>query len=136
MDIQGAQIKNEKQIHNSKFKAFISSFIADAIGFTAAFLTVIVTFLIIYILTGQSKLKTLVPNIALQHVKGVEPAALNQQNQNCEFGLVTFLLILNLILVTLLALAKFKKSKIFYGRLFSNIVRIKLFIVDIQCYIP
>ena len=81
-------------------------------------------------------MKTLVPNIAPQHVKAVEPAALKQQSQNLEFGLVTFLLILNSILVTLLALAKFKKSKIFYGRLFSNIVRIKLFIVDIQCYIP
>ena len=125
MDIQEVQIEN--QIHNSKkFKAFISSFIADAIGFMAAFLTVIVTFMIICILTGQSKLKTLVTNIALQHVKAVEPAALNQQNQNCEFGLVKFLMILNLILVTLMALAKFKKSKIFKGRLFSNIVRIKL----------
>ena len=45
-------------------------------------------------------------------------------------------MILNLILVTLMALAKFKKSKTFKGRLFSNIVKIKLFIVDAQCYIP
>ena len=65
MDIQEVQIKNENQIHNSKFKTFISSFIVDAIGFMAAFLTIIVTFMIIYILTGQSKLKTLVVNIAL-----------------------------------------------------------------------
>ena len=35
-----------------------------------------------------------------------------------------------------MALAKFKKSKIFKGRLFSNIVRIKLFTVDTQCCIP
>ena len=35
-----------------------------------------------------------------------------------------------------MALAKFKKSQIFKGRLFSNIVRIKLFIADTQCYIP
>ena len=117
MDIQKVQIKNKNQIHNSKFKAFISSFIVDAIGFTAAFLTVIVTFITIYILTGQSKLKTLVTNVALQCVKDVESAALNQQNQNCEFGLVKFLMILNLILVTLMDLDKFKKSKIFKGRL-------------------
>ena len=66
MDIQQVQIKNENQIYNLKFKAFISSFIADAIGFTAALLTIIVTFITIYILAGQSKLKTLVTNIALQ----------------------------------------------------------------------
>ena len=35
-----------------------------------------------------------------------------------------------------MALAKFKKNKIFRGRLFSNIVKIKLFIVDAKWYIP
>ena len=79
MDIQEVQIKNEN--HNSKFKAFITSFIVDAIGFMAAFLSMIVTLIIIYVLTGQSKLKTLVANIALQCVKAVEPAALNLLNQ-------------------------------------------------------
>ena len=77
----------------------------------AAFLTIIVTFTIIYILTGQSKLKTLVTNIALQCVKAVESAGINQQNQNYEFGLVKFLMILNLILVTLMALAILRKVK-------------------------
>ena len=134
LDIQ--KVQNENQINNSKFKGFISSFTVDAIGFMAALLTIIVTLIIIYILTGQSKLKTLVANIALQCVKAVESAALNQQNQNCEFGLIKFLMILNLILVTLMALAKFKKSRFFKGQLFSNIVKIKLFIADAQCYIP
>ena len=35
-----------------------------------------------------------------------------------------------------MALAKSKKSKIFKDRLFSNIIKTKLFIVDNQCYIP
>ena len=45
-------------------------------------------------------------------------------------------MIINLILATLMALAKFKKSKIFKGRLFSNIIKFKLFIADAQCHIP
>ena len=45
-------------------------------------------------------------------------------------------MILNLILVTLMALATFRKSKIFQGRLFSNIVKIKLFIADTQSFVP
>ena len=134
MDIQEVQIKNEN--HNSKFKAFITSFIVDAIGFMAAFLSMIVTLIIIYVLTGQSKLKTLVANIPLQCVKAVEPVALNLLNQNWKFGLVKFLMILNLFLVTLMALAKVKKSKIFKGRLFSNSVKIKLLIANTQFYIP
>ena len=122
MDVQ--EVQNENQIHNSKFKAFISSFIADAIGFTAALLTIIMTLIIIYILTQQSKLKTLVTNIALQHVKAVESAALNQQNQNCEMGLIKFLMILNLILVILMAFAKFKKSRILKPDCFLTLLKL------------
>ena len=114
------EVQNEN--NNSKFKALITSFIADVIGFMTAFLTVIIVLIIVYVLTGQSKLKMLVANIALQHVKTVETAALNPMNINCESGLIKLLMILNLILVTLMALAKLKKSKIFKGRLFSNII--------------
>ena len=45
-------------------------------------------------------------------------------------------MILNLSIVTFMALAKLKKSRIFKGRLFSNTIKIKLFIADNQCYIP
>ena len=57
----------QKQHDNtsSKFKNFMSSFIADMIGFTAALLTVLITLVIIYIITGHSNLKMLVANIAL-----------------------------------------------------------------------
>ena len=41
-------------------------------------MTVVVMFTIIYMLTGQSKLKTLVANITLQCVKAIE--ALNPKN--------------------------------------------------------
>ena len=46
----------QKQNDNakSKFKSFISSFIADIIGFSRALLTVIITLVIIYIVTGQN----------------------------------------------------------------------------------
>ena len=82
---------------------------------------------------GQSKLKTLVANIPLQHIKAVEAAALNPHYTYCEIGLVKILMILNLKIVTFMALAKLKKSRIFKGRLFSNIIKVKLFIVDNQC---
>ena len=39
-------------------------------------------------------------------------------------------------MVTLMALAKFKESRIFQGCLFSNMVKIKLFIAYTQLYIP
>ena len=107
----------------------------DALVFAAALLTVIITFVIISILSGQSKLKTLVANKTLQCVKAIEAADPKSQ-QDCEFGIVKFLMLLNLVIVTVVAHTKFRKSSIFKGRLFSNMVKIKLFIADNQSYVP
>ena len=117
MDFQEKEIK-DKEKQNSKLKTFISSFIADALVFTAALLTIIITFIIIYMISIQSKLKTLVANMALQSVKAIEAANIKHQEADCEFGIVKFLVLLNLVVVTLMALAKIKKSRIFKGQLF------------------
>ena len=84
-----------------------------------ALLTVIIMLVIIYIATGHSKHKALVTNMALQCIKTVEAAALNPNYAICENGLVRILMIINLGIVTLMALAKLRKSRIFRGRLFS-----------------
>ena len=111
--------------HNtkSKFKGFISGFIADIIGFGIALLNIITTVVVIYIVTGHSKLKTLVINIALQHIKTVEVATLNPNHIICENGLVRKLIIINLAIVTLMAFAKLWKSRTFKGRLFITQLR-------------
>ena len=62
----------------SKFKIFINSFLIDILVFLAAILTVFIIFVMIYIVTGQSKLKALVTTKALQRVRAVE--ALNTNN--------------------------------------------------------
>ena len=120
---------------NSKFKSFISSFISDIIGFSAALLIIFITLVIIYIVMGHSKLKTLVANIALQSIETVEAAALNPNHVICKNGLVRIFMIINLAILTIMTLAKLKKSKIFNSRLFSNTVKIILFVVHNQCYI-
>ena len=120
----------------SNFKGFISSFIADIIGFAAALLTIIKALLVIYIVTGHSKLKTLVANIALQCIRTVEATALNPDHIICESGLEKMLLIINLAVITIMAIAKVRKSRIFKGKLFSNSIKVKLFIGDNHCYIP
>ena len=120
----------------SNFKDFISSFIADIIGFAAALLAIITALVVIYIVTAHSKLKTLVANIALQGIRTVEAAALNPDHIICESGLEKMLLIINLVVVTIMAIAKVRKSRIFKGKLYSNSIKVKLFIADNHCYIP
>ena len=127
------QVDVQHQNNKPKSKGFISKSMVDIIGFAAALLTIIITLVVIYIVTGHSKLKTVVANIALQCIKTVEAAALNPNHIICENGLVKILMI---IIVTLLAIAKLRKSRIFKGRLFSKTIKIKLFVVDNHCYIP
>ena len=76
MDLQ------EKTIKEPKFNAFLFSYIADVLVFAAGILSVILTFIIIFMLSGQSKLKSLVANMALHCVKTIEAAALKEN----EFG--------------------------------------------------
>ena len=57
---------------NSKFRSFLNSFLADILIFTAALITLIITLVIIYVMYGQSKLKALVMNIAMQRIRTVE----------------------------------------------------------------
>ena len=89
-----------------------------------------------YMISGQSKLKTLVPNIALQCIKAIEAFNPKYQDIHCDFGVIKFIMILILVIVTILAFDKLRKSRTFRGWLFSNMIKIKLFIADTQSYVP
>ena len=87
--------------------------------FIAAILRVLIMFIIIYIIVGQSKLKTLVANIALQCMKAINALnTKNQDKQGCDLGMLKFLMTLNLAIVLLMILVKIKKSKIFQRHFF------------------
>ena len=103
--------------------------------FIVAILTVFLIFVVIYIITGQSKLKALVATMALQRVRTVEALNTNRQTQNCNSELVKILMILNLVIVVSLLLRKIKKSVFFWGQPFSNMVKIKLFLADTKSYV-
>ena len=53
--------------------------------FIAAILTVFIVFVIIYIITGQSKLEALVTTMAIQKVRATDALNTNKQsNQSCN----------------------------------------------------
>ena len=106
----------------------------DVILFVTGILTVILTFIIMYMLCRQSKLKSVVANPVLQCVKTVEAAAIKECN-NCNLELLQLLVMLNLILTILIVLAKLKKSKVFQGHIFTNMVKVKLFLANTQSYV-
>ena len=118
-----------------KFRKFINSFLIDTLMFIAVVLMVFLVLVIIYIFTGQSKLKTLITTMALQRVRAVEDINTDRQIQNCNSRLIKVLMILNLIVVVSLLQRKVKKSVFFWGQPFSNMVKIKLFLVDTKSYV-
>ena len=136
MDIQEKTIEEKQNEQNSKFRTFIVSFIADTLVFLAALLAVIVTLVVIYMISGQSKLKMLVANIALQCIKPIEAFTPKYEDVHCDLGMLKFIMILILVIVIILVFHKFRNSKIFRRQLFSNTVKIKLFIADAQSYVP
>ena len=111
---QKSVTKQENQ--KTKFKTFINSFLVDMLMFIVAILTMFLAIVIIYVLTGQSKLKALMTTIALQRVKAMEVLNTDRQVQNCNSGLLKILMMLNLIIVASLLLRKIKKSIFFQGQ--------------------
>ena len=103
--------------------------------FIAAMLTIFLAFVIIYVLTGQSKIKALMTTKALQRVRAVEALNTDRQVQNCNSGLLKILMVLNLVIVVSLLLRKIKKSILSQGQPFSNMVKIKLVLADTWSYI-
>ena len=125
----------KQKIPKSEFRTFINSFLVDTLIFIAAILTVFLAFVIIYVLTGQSKLKALMTTMALQRVRAMEALNTDRQVQSCNSGLLKVLVILYLVMVALLLLRKIKKSIFFWGQPFSNMVKIKLFLADTKSYV-
>ena len=103
--------------------------------FIAAILTIFLALVIIYVLTGQLKLRALISTITLQRIRTMEALNTDKPVQNCNSGLLIILIILNLVIVVLLLLRKIKKSILFRGQPFSNLVKVKLFLADTKSYV-
>ena len=125
----------EKSIKEQTSNDFLSSYMVDVILFATAILTVILTFIITYMLCRQSKLKSVVANLALQCVKTVEAATI-KEFPNCDLELIQLLIMLNLTFTILIVLAKLRRSKAFQGHIFTNMVKVKLFLANVQSYVP
>ena len=105
--------------------------------FTAALITLIITLIIIYVLYGQSKLKALVTNIAIQRIKVVEAADMNDMLCTCktQWYIMGMLIIITLGMLYLVT-NKIRKTSFCKGCLFSNNNKILLFISNTHSYVP
>ena len=128
---------SDKPEDNSRFQAFLNSFLADVLIFTAALITLIITLIIIYVLYGQSKLKALVTNIAMQRIKAVEAADISDILCTCktQWYIMGMLIIITLGMLYLV-INKLRITSFCKGCLFSNNTKILLFISNTHSYVP
>ena len=112
----------------------------DIFLFVAALITVIVTLVVIYVICSHTKLKTLVANTALQHIRGVEATDPNRFQDiycTCKIQWYTLAMLLLILLgMIFIVTSKVRKFNLFRGHMFSNITKVMLFISDIQSYVP
>ena len=103
-----------------------------------AIISIIATVITIYAICKHNKLRTLVTSLALHQVEEVK--AENKENENysckCTIQLYT-ILILSIVMIGLIvfAILQLGRIKLCRGQLFSNIVKIVLFISDVQYYV-
>ena len=128
---------SDKPENHSKFQTFLNSFLADVLIFTAALITLIIMLIIIYILYGQSKLKALVMNIAMQRIKVVEAADMRDILCTCktQWHIMGMLIIITLGMLYLVT-NKIRKTSFCKGHLFSNNTKILLFVSNTPSYVP
>ena len=104
-------------------------------GEFTAIISLLATTLAIYLLCKHKKLRTLLASLVLYQVK--EVGAVTQKEIDTECKTLTYislaLTILGLIMIPIL---HYRKSKLCRGRMFSNAVKIMIFISDVQYYVP
>ena len=131
---------NELDLETPNKNFFTNNFIMDIFVFIIAIISVITTMIILYVLCKHNKLRTFVVSLALQQVKEVSAWATKQEDNNMCNCTSQFFIILALS-ITIVGLVIFtilqvRRKKICRGQLFSNIVKIMLYMSDVQYYVP
>ena len=98
---------------------------------------IIATIVTIYAICKHNKLRALVTSLALQQVKEVKAEGTEDINYQCKCT-AQFYIILSIAMIGLIifAILQLRRIKLCTGQLFSNLVKIMLFISDLQYYFP
>ena len=120
----------------SPYKNFFLNQIVNTFTFTSSIISIITTTLVIYLFCKHKHIRTIVVSLILHKAKEVE-AKSSSEKDNSECGNLAYIgIALTLLSMVIVILLHYRKSKFCRGYRFSNIVKIVLFISDVQHYIP
>ena len=118
------------------YKNFFSNKIVNIFTFTSSIISMITIILVIYLYCKHKHIRTIIVSLILHKVKEVE-ANTSTKPENTECQTLAYLgITLTLLRMMIVVLLHYKRSKFCRGYRFSNVVKIVLFILDVQHYIP
>ena len=104
--------------------------------FTSSIISIIKITLVIYLFCKHKHIRTRVASLILHKAKEVE-AKLTTETNNHECSTLAYIgMALSILSMATVIFLHYRKSKFCRGYRFSNIVKIVLFISDVQNYIP
>ena len=120
-------------------KNFFNSQVVKIFKFVVVIISIIATVLTIYAICKHTKLRALVTSLALQQVREVIAEDIEDDNCKCKCTAqfyIIFAFSIVIICLIIFAILQVRRIKIGRGQLLSNVVKIMLFISDVQYYIP
>ena len=120
----------------SPYKNFFLNKVVSIFTFTSSIISIIAITLVIYLFCKHKHIRTIVVNLLLYKAKEVE-ARTPTKIDDSECGSLAYIgIALILLSLGIVILLYYRKSKFCRGQIFSNVVKIVLFISDVQHYIP
>ena len=120
---------------NTNKNFFSKNYIVDIFLFITAVISLLATILTKYLICKHKKLCTLIARLVLHPVKEVGTVTQKVIHSKCRTLAYTSL-VLPILGLVMVAILHYRKSKLHKGHIFSNAVKIMVFISDVQNYIP
>ena len=119
-------------------KNFFFNQIVNIFMFTSSIISIITITLVIYLFCKHKHIRTIVASLILHKTKEVEAnSSLNSETINPNCSTLTYIgMALTILSMVTLIFLHYRKSKLCRGYGFSNVVKVVLFISDVQNYIP
>ena len=123
-------------IHFHPNKNFFFNKMVNIFTFTSSIISIITIILVIYLFRKHKHIRTIVVSLLLYKAKEVEARTTTKIDDSGCGTLAYIGIALTLLSMAIVILLHYRKSKFCRGHRFSNIVKIVLFISDVQHYIP
>ena len=134
-EIFDLQERHDNMELNTNKNFFSENYIVDIFMFISVIISLLATTLTVYLICKHKKLQTLIASLVLHQVKIV--GALTQKEINSECRTLAYIgIFLTILGSAMVAILHLRKSKFCRGCMFSNTVKIMIFISDVQNYIP